>query len=60
MTGAAFPTEIWTIKMNEDLLRTLMVLSTDPVRIVDLYPQLYARSFVMPVFVAGQGDGLQG
>jgi len=46
--------------MNEDLLRTLMVLSIDPVRIVDLYPQLYARSFVMPVFVAGQGDALQG
>jgi len=42
--------------MNEDLLRTLKTLSTDPARLVDLYPQLYAGSFVVPVKAVSETD----
>jgi hypothetical protein len=35
--------------MNSDLINILKALPTDPVRIVDLYPQLYAASFLLPV-----------
>ena len=37
--------------VNADLLRTLKALPTDPARVVDLYPQLYAGTFVVPVQV---------
>jgi len=35
--------------MNENLLGTLKALPTDPARVVDLYPQLYASYFLVPV-----------
>ena len=42
--------------MNADLLRTLKALPTDPARVVDLYPQLYAGTFVVPVQVGSEAD----
>jgi hypothetical protein len=35
--------------MNPDLLKTLKALPTDRSRVVNLYPELYAGSFVVPV-----------
>ena len=42
--------------VNADLLRTLRALPTDPTRVVDLYPQLYAGTFVVPVQVRSEAD----
>ena len=42
--------------VNADLLRILKALPTDPVRVVDLYPQLYAGTFVVPVQVGSEAD----
>ena len=35
--------------MNEQLIRTLEALPSDPSRVVDLYSQIYAGLFVVPV-----------
>jgi hypothetical protein len=42
--------------MNADLVRTLKALPTEPARVVDLYPQLYAGTFVAPVQAGSEGD----
>jgi hypothetical protein len=42
--------------MNSDLVGTLKALSTDPARVVDLYRQLYAGSFVVPVQEGSERD----
>src|SRR6266481_7169333 len=42
--------------MNSDLLQTLKALPTDPSRVVDLYSQLYAGSFVVPVQAGSEAD----
>ena len=42
--------------MNSDLLITLKALPTDPSRAVDLYLQLYAASFVVPVQAGSEAD----
>lgn len=42
--------------MNLDLLQTLKALPTDPSRVVDLYSQLYAGSFVVPVQAGSEAD----
>ena len=42
--------------MNTDLLVTLKELPTDPSRAVDLYCQLYAGSFVVPVQAGSERD----
>jgi len=40
--------------MDDDLLRTFE--GADPARVVDLYPQLHARSFVVRVNVVSEAD----
>jgi hypothetical protein len=42
--------------VNADLLRTLKALPTDPARVVDLYPQLYASYFLVPAKVRSEAD----
>jgi hypothetical protein len=42
--------------MNSELVGTLKALSTDPARVVDLYRQLYAGSFVVPVQEGSEPD----
>lgn len=42
--------------MNSDLLNTLKALPTDPSRAVNLYPELYAGSFVVPVQTGSEAN----
>ena len=42
--------------MGSDLLRTLKAMPTDPARVVDLYPQLYAGSFLVLVQPGTEAD----
>jgi SseB protein N-terminal domain len=42
--------------MHSDLLGTLKALPTDPARVVDLYRQLYAGSFIVPVQAGTEAD----
>lgn len=42
--------------MNSDLVHTLRVIPTNPGRVVDLYRQLYASSFVVPVQAGSETD----
>jgi hypothetical protein len=42
--------------MNDELLQTLKALPTDPGRVVDLYSQLYAGLFVVPVQAGSEAD----
>jgi hypothetical protein len=42
--------------MNANLVRTLKALPTEPARVVDLYPQLYAGTFVVPVQAGSEAD----
>jgi hypothetical protein len=42
--------------VNLALMRTLQALPTEPARVVDLYPQLYAGSFVVAVQAGSEAD----
>jgi len=42
--------------MDSDLVCTLKALPTDPGRVVDLYRQLYAGSFVVPMQAGSEAD----
>ena len=42
--------------MNSGLLDTLRALPTDPSRVVDLYSQLYAGSFIVPMQAGSETD----
>jgi hypothetical protein len=42
--------------MNSNLVRTLKALQEDPARVVELYPQLYAGTFLVPVQVGSEDD----
>jgi hypothetical protein len=42
--------------MNADLVRTLKALPIEPARVVDLYPQLYAGTFAVPVQAGSEAD----
>jgi hypothetical protein len=42
--------------MNADLIDTLKALPNDPSRAVDLYPQLYAGTFLLPVKASSEAS----